>query len=101
MKKKGNPDQYGQLESLNNCSKKRTIKFEVLNWEFLKRIPLKRPVNRLYSLERMKDTVTKIGNELIKITYARSRTEAAILGKIKQKINTWAIGSHFILGGSV
>ena len=36
----------------------------------------------------MKDTVTKIGNELIKITYARSRTEAAILGKIKQKINT-------------
>ena len=101
MKKKGTPDQCGQLESLKNYSKEKTIKFEVLNWEFLKRTPLKRPVNKLYLLEKIKDTVTEVGNEVIKIIDARSRTGATILREIKQKFNTWDTRRHFILGGSV
>ena len=48
---------------------------------------LKRPVNKLYLLERMKDAVTQVDNEVINITDGRSRTEAAILAEIKQKFN--------------
>ena len=48
---------------------------------------LKRPVNKLYLLERMKDAVTQVDNEVINITDGRSRREAAILGEIKQKFN--------------
>ena len=48
---------------------------------------LKRPVNKLYLVERMKDTVTEVDNEVINITDGRSRREAAILGEIKRKCN--------------
>ena len=48
---------------------------------------LKRPVNRLYLAERMKDTVTEVANEVINITDGRSRRETAILGEIKRKFN--------------
>ena len=48
---------------------------------------LKRPVNKLYLLKRMKDAVTQVDNEVINITDGRSRTEAAILAEIKQKFN--------------
>lgn len=45
-------------------------------------------MNKLYLLEKIKDTVTEVGNEVIKIIDARSRTGAAILREIKQKFNT-------------
>ena len=48
---------------------------------------LKRPVNKLYLVERMKDTDTEVDNEMINITDDRSRREAAILGEIKRKFN--------------
>ena len=48
----------------------------------------KRPVNKLYLVERMKVTVTEVDNEVIIISGGRSRREAAILGKIKRKFNT-------------
>ena len=48
---------------------------------------LKRPVNKLYLVERMKETVTEVENEVINITDGRSRREAAILGEIKRKFN--------------
>lgn len=46
---------------------------------------LQRPVNKLYLVERMKDSVTdkdtESDNEVINITDGRSRREAAILGE--------------------
>ena len=44
-------------------------------------------MNKLYLVERMKDTVTKVDNEVINITDSRSRREAAILREIKRKFN--------------
>ena len=62
-------------------------------WRAKVRIPktnsiLKRPVNKLYLVKRMKDTVTEVDIEVIKITDGRSRREVAILGEIKRTFNT-------------
>ena len=57
---------------------------------------LKRPVNKLYLVEKMKDTVTEVDNEVINITDSRSRREAAILREIKRKFNIWNIRWHFL-----
>ena len=62
---------------------------------------LKRPVNKLYLVERMKDTVIQVDNEVINITDGRSRRGAAILGEVKRKFNIWDMRWHFFLGGSV
>ena len=48
---------------------------------------LKRLINKLYLVERMKDTLTEVGNEVKNITDCRSRREAAILREIKRKLN--------------
>ena len=48
---------------------------------------LKRPVNKLYLVERMKDTVIEVDNEVINITDGRLRRGAAILGEVKRKFN--------------
>ena len=48
---------------------------------------LKRSVNKLYLVQRMKDTVTEVDNERINNTDDRSRREAAVLGKIKRKFD--------------
>ena len=48
---------------------------------------LKRPMNKLYLVEKMKDTVTEVDNEVINITDGRSKRETAILGEIKRKFN--------------
>ena len=84
MKKKGHPGRCGELESLKNCSKERTVKFEVLKWESLKHSIFKRPV----LVERMNDTVTKVDNEGINIGDGRSRRKAATSRVIKRKFNT-------------
>ena len=44
-------------------------------------------MNKLYLVERMKDTVTEVDNEVINIADSRSRREAAILREIKRKFN--------------
>ena len=84
MKKKGHPGRCGELESLKNCSKERTVKFEVLKWESLKHSIFKRPV----LVERMNDTVTKVDNEGINIGDGRSRRKAATSRVIKRKFKT-------------
>ena len=49
---------------------------------------LKRPVNLLYLVERMKVTVTEVYNEVTNIRDDRSRREATILGEINRKFIT-------------
>ena len=83
LKTKGSSDQYGELESLKNCSKERSSNFRC----YRENSTLKRPVNKLYLRERIKDTVTEVANEVMNITDGRSRRKAATLGEIQWKFN--------------
>ena len=49
---------------------------------------LERPVNKLYLIERTKETINKVDNEEINITDERSMREAEVLEEIKQKLNS-------------